>query len=419
MQGDFEMKVRFESTTRVMKKTMFTVLAVSMLMLGSPTEHHSSAAVASFKDVPSSHWAKTAIDQAVSKGYFKGYADGTFKPGPSVTRAEFAVLLDRVSTNQADGTSVSFSDVSGNWSESGVKSASAKGFITSADYPNGFKPSTPITRKEMAKWMSSGLAAESDDYKQALSDTADTVVPVAEYFKKTMSKSDLPYVSVVIGTGLMGGYADGTFGPAKTTTRAEAAVILMRLADVQSKKADSFSDLNELREVGTTGTNINTITMFKTGITSFKNIQGKKANYRYGYGSTSLQYMIFIDTKDWNNKKSIYSPAFVNEDERRTNEASIFRVYVNQNVYPTKEDFSLNNYMSSYMYGIAAGNAIYNKLPEQFGYRTLDIENPDGQFTPYVNQSNGLNIWTRSYIKRDDPDASFRSEDGSYFAIRK
>lgn len=413
------MKARVESKASVMKKTMFTVLAASMLMLGSPTEHHSSAAAASFKDVPSSHWAKTAIDQAVSKGYFKGYADGTFKPGASVTRAEFAVLLDRVSTNQPDGTSASFSDVSGNWSESGVKSASAKGFITSADYPNGFKPSTPITRKEMAKWMSSGLAAESDDYKQALSDTADTVVPVAEYFKKTMSKSDLPYVSVAIGTGLMGGYADGTFGPAKTTTRAEAAVILMRLADVQAQKADSFVGLKELREVGTTGTNISTISPFNSGSTSFKDVRGKKASYRYGFGSTSLQYMIFVDTQNWNNNKSIYAPVFVSNDKNTTYEKTYFRVYVNQKVYPTKSDFSFSTYMSSYMYSIAAGNGIRNEGPKTYGYTTLDSENADGQFKPYINKTDGMNIWTYSYVSIDNPSTRFATEDGSLFVLRK
>ncbi|WP_339180324.1 S-layer homology domain-containing protein [Paenibacillus sp. FSL H8-0317] len=35
---------------------------------------------ASFKDVSSTRWANNAIQFAVSKGYFKGYADGTFKP---------------------------------------------------------------------------------------------------------------------------------------------------------------------------------------------------------------------------------------------------------------------------------------------------------------------------------------------------
>ncbi|WP_411347952.1 S-layer homology domain-containing protein [Paenibacillus sp. WLX2291] len=411
------MKIRFESTTRVMKKTVFTVLAASMLMLGSPTEHHSSAAAASFKDVPSSHWAKTAIDQAVSKGYFKGYADGTFKPSASVTRAEFAVLLDRVSTNQADGTSASFSDVTGNWSESGVKSASAKGFITTADYPNGFKPSTPITRKEMAKWMSSGLAAESDDYKQALSDTADTVVPVAEYFKKTMSKSDLPYVSVVIGTGLMGGYADGTFGPVKTTTRAEAAVILMRLADVQSKKADSFSDLNELREVGTTGTNLKSITNLSTGITKFENVQFKKMNFKNGAGKSTLNYFLVVDTRDWKNRKSIYNSTFVVEDERRPDEKDYYRVYIQQTLYPEKKGFSRDDYMNSSTDHWAVGVAIRNELPKKYGYQTLPTGDPIEPFQKYVSNQIGMEIWTRNYIEADNSLATYRTDDGSIFSI--
>ncbi|MEW4371680.1 S-layer homology domain-containing protein [Paenibacillus kandeliae] len=410
------MKARVESKARLMKKTVCTVLAASMLMLASPAEHHSSAAAASFKDVPSSHWAKTAIDQAVSKGYFKGYADGTFKPGASVTRAEFAVLLDRVSTNEPDGASASFSDVSGNWSESGVKSASAKGFITSADYPNGFKPSTPITRKEMAKWMSSGLAAESEDYKQALSDTADTVVPVAEYFKKTMSKSDFPYVSVAIGTGLMGGYADGTFGPAKTTTRAEAAVILMRLADVQAQKADSFTGLKELREVGTTGTNMKTITPFNSGVTSFKNVQGKKMNYRYNAGSASVQNVIFIDARDWSNKKSIYAPIFIGADDRISNENNTIRAFVNQTVYPT-ENFTLSTFKSSFVDQLVAGSTIPNELPKTIGYNTLPTKNPNEQFRTFMNKPEGMQIWTTVFISYSKPNILYKVADGSYFSF--
>lgn len=130
------------------------------------------------------------------------------------------------------------------------------GFISTMDYPNGFKPGTSLTRTEMAKWMASGLAAKNEDFKQALSDTEDTLVPVAEYHKGGLNKSDYPYVSVVLGTGLMAGYPDGTFGPSKTTTRAEVAVILARYETVQDKKASSYQDLNEMREVGLTGTNL-------------------------------------------------------------------------------------------------------------------------------------------------------------------
>lgn len=388
-----------------------------MLAISIPVAQHTSAAA--FKDVPASHWAKTAIEQAVANGYFKGYADGTFKPGAQVTRAEFAVLLDRVSTNPTNGATVQFNDLNGNWSEAGVKDVAVKGFITSADYPNGFKPATPLTRKEMAKWMTSGLAAADTDYQQAVSDTAETVVPVAEYFKKTLSKSDYPYVSVVLGTGLMSGYADGTFGPSKTTTRAEAAVILMRFADVQKQKADNFTGLKELRAVGKTGTNMEVITPFNSGVTSFKNVQGKKMNYRYGAGSTSLNYLIFVDARDWKNKKSIYASAFVSDTDKNALEKSNFRIYTNQDIYPEMQGFALDQYMSSFVPMLAAGAAIRNELPEKFGYDTLPFVNAKSVFNKYLGDPNGMNIWTRNYISASDPKSIYVVADGSSFAILK
>lgn len=42
------------------------------------------------------HWAKTSIDKAKAAGIMAGYPDGTFKPDQAVTRAELAVILDRL-----------------------------------------------------------------------------------------------------------------------------------------------------------------------------------------------------------------------------------------------------------------------------------------------------------------------------------
>lgn len=400
----------------MMKKTILSVIAASMLAISIPAAQQTSAA-ASFKDVPASHWAKTAIEQAVAKGYFKGYADGTFKPGAQVTRAEFAVLLDRVSTNPATGTAGSFADLSGSWSEAGVKDAAAKGFITSADYPNGFKPSTPLTRKEMAKWMTSGLAAADTDYKQAMSDTAETVIPVAEYFKKTLSKSDYPYVSVALGTGLMSGYADGNFGPAKTTTRAEAAVILMRLADVQKQGADTFTGLKELRAVGTTGTNLNVLTNLNTGVTPFKNVQFKPMKFRNGGGRLTLNYFIVVDTRNWTNKKGIYQSVFVADSDDKGNENEYYRVYEQQTIYPTVKEFSIGNYMNSSLDTLAVGMAIRNDLPKKFGYLTLPTTEAKKVFSKYVGNESGMNVWVSNFISVKNPHETYQASDGSFFGI--
>lgn len=49
-----------------------------------------------FSDVLISHWAYDAIVQLVESELTSGYPDGTFKPSNRITRAEFAVFLDRV-----------------------------------------------------------------------------------------------------------------------------------------------------------------------------------------------------------------------------------------------------------------------------------------------------------------------------------
>lgn len=42
------------------------------------------------------HWAERAIRRAISRGIMLGYPDGSFQPDRGVTRAELAVILDRM-----------------------------------------------------------------------------------------------------------------------------------------------------------------------------------------------------------------------------------------------------------------------------------------------------------------------------------
>lgn len=42
------------------------------------------------------HWAERAIRRAISRGLMLGYPDGSFQPDKPVTRAELAVILDRM-----------------------------------------------------------------------------------------------------------------------------------------------------------------------------------------------------------------------------------------------------------------------------------------------------------------------------------
>lgn len=47
-----------------------------------------------FSDVPTTHWAHRGILSAASKGWIKGYADGSFRPDQNITRAEAVAVLN-------------------------------------------------------------------------------------------------------------------------------------------------------------------------------------------------------------------------------------------------------------------------------------------------------------------------------------
>ena len=55
-----------------------------------------------FSDVPASHWAAKSIAYAATRGWVTGYADGTFKPGNNITRAEVAAVTCRLPERSAD-----------------------------------------------------------------------------------------------------------------------------------------------------------------------------------------------------------------------------------------------------------------------------------------------------------------------------
>ncbi|USB31970.1 S-layer homology domain-containing protein [Paenibacillus sp. YPG26] len=285
-------------------------------ILGAAESVVSAEGAVNFKDkLPA--WAKPDIEYAAAKGYMKGDERGKFNPNATISRAEFAAILARASSNPSDAGITGFGNIPG-WSQDEVNMAVSKGFISPGDYPNGFNPNIPLTRRELAKWVASGLAAKDADFKKALSDTADTLVPVAEYYKGGLNKADYPYVSVALGTGLMGGYPDGRFGPAQTTTRAEAAVILRRFESIQGKKPDAFQDLKEFREVGLTGTNAISLGFEyakDNGVEeSFKKIRNVSTQLKNNIATIKLNRFILVNASKATDVKNLYGRMFVDKD---------------------------------------------------------------------------------------------------------
>ena len=103
---------------------------------------------ASFSDVTSAHWAANYIGYMEQFGIVRGYRDGTFRPNAPITRAEFAAICCRFE-QLTDGTAA-FTDVpASHWAAKSIAYAATRGWVTG--YADGtFKPGNNITRAEVA-----------------------------------------------------------------------------------------------------------------------------------------------------------------------------------------------------------------------------------------------------------------------------
>ena len=99
-----------------------------------------------FSDVSEGQWFNHAISTLAKMGIVSGYPDGTFKPGETITRAEFASMAARFDAKNGYPTA-DFSDVAGHWAEVEIAKAAANGWING--YPDGsFQPDRKINRAE-------------------------------------------------------------------------------------------------------------------------------------------------------------------------------------------------------------------------------------------------------------------------------
>lgn len=169
-----------------------------------------------FKDTDG-HWAESEIEQLVSAGVIDGFDDGTFRPDETVTRAQFIKMLVSALGLDTDTAVKIFDDVDRSaWYSPYVTAAYSAG-IAEGD-GTYFYPESEITREEMSLMAARacGLSANST----AEFSDGDDISPWAE-----------EAVAALTEKGMIQGFEDGTFRPKQPATRAQSAVILLRLID--------------------------------------------------------------------------------------------------------------------------------------------------------------------------------------------
>ena len=172
-------------------------------------------AAAAFRDT-AGHWAEKTLDEWQDEGLIDGYGDGSFQPNGTVTRAEFAKLVNRTLGFTAE-SEISFSDVTErDWFHAEVAKAVAAGYAQGSG--GLFRPNQPGPRAEAAAMLAraAGLAAK-EERADAFADAAS----IPAWARGS--------VGAAAEAGYMTGYPDGTFGALGSITRAEAVVTLDRV----------------------------------------------------------------------------------------------------------------------------------------------------------------------------------------------
>ncbi len=171
---------------------------------------------------------------AYIQGYDEEDGSSSVRPENNITRAEVAMIFYRLLTAESrekfESNENSFTDVNvEDWFNTAISTATAAGIINGYD-DGTVRPNNAITRAEFAAIVSrfTSLVYEGDNK-----------------FNDTDSHWAKDSINNVAMTGWINGYEDGSFGPEKNITRAEAVTIINRLLYRTIAPAENTSKWND------------------------------------------------------------------------------------------------------------------------------------------------------------------------------
>lgn len=186
------------------------------------------------------HWAQAAVMHLAAKGLMSGYPGGFFAPDRAVTRAEAAAVLARALGITPDPAGISYLARRGYadagevppWAAAELAAAVREGLLRgnlSADGALFLKASAAANRLELAV-----LLARAAGKRLGPATPADLPFTDAAAVPSWAAQA----LGEALARGLVAGYPDKTFRPLEPATRAEFAVMTMRLVRALEKDAE-------------------------------------------------------------------------------------------------------------------------------------------------------------------------------------
>ena len=173
-----------------------------------------------FTDLGENQWYEAAVRYAYTYDIMEGMSPTKFSPNISLTRAQAVQVLYNLEGQPTVSGNAAFPDLVEEWYKPAIAWAEQTGVVDG--YEDGtFRPGQPVNRMEFAQMLYNYAQYKGCDLSAKGDLTAfpdgDSVQPWAE---TAMTWAN--------GNALINGHDDGTLEPGGTTTRAQAASILMR-----------------------------------------------------------------------------------------------------------------------------------------------------------------------------------------------
>lgn len=180
---------------------------------------------ADFSDVPADAWYAEAVQYVYENGLMTGTSDTTFSPDLTTSRSMIATILWRMAGSPVVNYAMDFADVPADqWYAEAVRWASSEGIV--GGYGNGsFGTGDPITREQFAVMLY--RFAQKQGYDVSVGENTN----ILSYTDvSSVSEYAIPAMQWAVGSGVITGMGD-TLAPQGETTRAQAAMMLMRFSE--------------------------------------------------------------------------------------------------------------------------------------------------------------------------------------------
>ena len=184
--------------------------------------NNSVPSISDFTDVNPDGWYRNAINYVLENGLMSGTGDKTFEPNSTLTRAMLVQILYNLEDKPAVGWVSSFTDVSTKaWYANAIAWA-VNNHVIAGHGDGTFAPEAPITREQMAVILR--------NYARYVGRLNVHIIGDISGFTDAGKLSDwaISAMQWAVGSGLFSGKGNGILDPVGKSTRAEAAVVLMK-----------------------------------------------------------------------------------------------------------------------------------------------------------------------------------------------